>query len=248
LDVPFKVPKAGELVAQRLRARILRGELKQGENLPLESEMLDMFQISRPTLREALRILESEGLISISRGTRGGAVVHLPEVRVASRYFGFLLQAKQVTYDDVFSTLSFIEPMAVRWLAEQRTDLAPLRATLDMVRGAVNDNLAYSVAISRFHHKLVELTGVQTMLLLLEMITNIVESYYATVSTTAAKAMDNSQSKRSGYKARERLVELIENGKAAEAEKYWRRHLQRTHQIMLRWQPPDQVVDFSEIL
>nr|WP_269150503.1 GntR family transcriptional regulator [Frigidibacter albus] len=231
-----------------MRARILRGELKEGENLPQENELLEMFHISRPTLREALRILESEGLISISRGTRGGAMVHVPDSRVASRYFGFLLQAQQVTYDDVFSTLSFIEPMAVRWLAEQKVDLSALRITLEQVKASLDDNTAYSASISQFHRNLVELTGVRTMLLLLEMISNIVESYYTTVSHAAAKAIDNSESKRSGHKARERLLKLIEAGEAAEAEIFWRRHLEKSHQIMLRWQSPDLVVDFSETL
>src|SRR5215207_5826071 len=88
-----RVPKAGEMVANQLRRTILSGGLKEGDSLPLEKELLAHFGVSRPTLREAFRMLEAEGLISISRGSRTGATVHQPNIHVAARYMGFVLEA-----------------------------------------------------------------------------------------------------------------------------------------------------------
>lgn len=68
LDNSVKRPKAGGIVAQRSRRSILLGELEEGEILPQESELAEAFPALRPTPRQAFRILESEGSITISRG------------------------------------------------------------------------------------------------------------------------------------------------------------------------------------
>src|SRR6476661_7873987 len=84
--VKARVPKMAELVAAQLRRKIVRGELAEGEALPAESALMAEFAVSRPTLREAFRVLESESLISIRRGARGGARVQLPNGNVAASY------------------------------------------------------------------------------------------------------------------------------------------------------------------
>ena len=86
--VKVRVPKMAELVAAQLRRKIVRGELAEGEALPSESALMAEFAVSRPTLREAFRVLESESLISVRRGARGGARVQVPEGTVAARYAG----------------------------------------------------------------------------------------------------------------------------------------------------------------
>src|SRR6202012_6259409 len=87
----MRAPKPGELVATHLRRQIVRGELRPGETLPLESQLMEQYGVSRPTLREAFRILESETLISVRSGGHGGARVVAPEVSVAAGRVGPLL-------------------------------------------------------------------------------------------------------------------------------------------------------------
>ena len=97
-----RAPKTGELIAAHLRRRIVRGELRAGETLPAESQLMEQFGVSRPTLREAFRILEAETLISVRRGSRGGARVVAPDTSVAARYVGLLLQMQGATINDVY--------------------------------------------------------------------------------------------------------------------------------------------------
>src|ERR1039457_6054024 len=87
-----RVPKAGELVAAQLRRQIVTGELREDDALPSESTLMEQFGISRPTLREAFRILESEHIIMIKRGAHGGAHVLVRDAGAAGRYAGALLQ------------------------------------------------------------------------------------------------------------------------------------------------------------
>ncbi|WP_338010625.1 FadR/GntR family transcriptional regulator [Gordonia sp. KTR9] len=81
-----RVPKAGELVAAQLRRQVVTGELKAGDPLPSETTLMERFGVSRPTLREAFRILESESIIVVLRGARGGARVLAPNESVAARH------------------------------------------------------------------------------------------------------------------------------------------------------------------
>src|SRR5262249_30225528 len=115
------VPKMAEVIVERLRRQIVRGELVEGEALPSEQELQDRFGVSRPTLREAFRILESESLITIRRGARGGALVRVPNTDVAARYAAFILEYRGTTLADLYEARIVIEPAAVALLAAQRT-------------------------------------------------------------------------------------------------------------------------------
>jgi len=76
-------------IADEVRAAIVSGELAEGDSLGREPDLVERFGVSRPSLREALRILEAEGLITVVRGARGGVVVHAPDKRIErSRGFG----------------------------------------------------------------------------------------------------------------------------------------------------------------
>src|SRR5437764_12675328 len=111
-----------ELVAQQLRRQIIRGELTEGEALPSEAALMAQFGVSRPTLREAFRVLEAEGLISVRRGAHGGARVHTPDVDVAARYAGLVLEHRGATLADVYEATALVEPPCAAALAEKHTE------------------------------------------------------------------------------------------------------------------------------
>ena len=82
--VPMRVPKMAELLATRIRRQIILGQLAEGELLLPEAQLLEQSGVSRPTLREAFRILESESFIAVNRGSRGGARILAPKIDVAA--------------------------------------------------------------------------------------------------------------------------------------------------------------------
>src|SRR5262249_10238631 len=88
-------------IADELRQLILSDKLSEGDSLGKEPELVKRFGVSRPSLREALRILEAEGLISVVRGMLGGVVVHKPDHRMAARTAALVLQARNVPLADV---------------------------------------------------------------------------------------------------------------------------------------------------
>src|SRR6266700_3329030 len=112
-----RAPKTSELIAAQLRRQIVRGAVKPGEKLPPETQLMEQFGVSRPTIREAFRILETERLIVVRPGSRGGAQVVAPGVSVAARYFGLLLQLQGTTIDDVYEARMVTEPVCARMVA-----------------------------------------------------------------------------------------------------------------------------------
>src|SRR5215207_11088599 len=103
-----------EIIVERLRRQIVRGELAEGETLPSEQELQARFGVSRPTLREAFRVLESESLITVRRGAHGGARVSAPDSDVAARYAGLILEYRGATLGDIYRAAALIEPPCAR--------------------------------------------------------------------------------------------------------------------------------------
>ena len=115
---PIRSPKTAELVAGTLRRMVVDGQLKEGDFLPNEAELMSHFGVSCPTLREAVRVLESERLVEVRRGSRTGARVRVPGPEIVARPAGLLLELSGATIADVMVARAAVEPMAVRLLAE----------------------------------------------------------------------------------------------------------------------------------
>ena len=126
-----------EQIADELRALIVSGQLAEGESLGREPDLVERFGVSRPSLREALRILEAEGLITVVRGVLGGVIVHQPSERMTARTAALVLQSRNVTLGDVHQARSVIEPAAVRILAS-----SPRRKTIDELKSLVEEQRA----------------------------------------------------------------------------------------------------------
>ncbi|MEV6878245.1 FCD domain-containing protein [Amycolatopsis sp. NPDC051128] len=232
---PVRIPKMAELVAFELRRRIVRGELSEGDALPAEAELMVEFAVSRPTLREAFRVLESESLISIRRGARGGARVHVPDGSVAARYAGLILEHRSATLQDVYAARTVIEAPCAGLLASRRTggDLDRLCAELAEAEALIGDPPAFIRAHLRFHALVVELSGNQTLVLLNGMVRHIIDRANWSHVDLDAGSEENVRANLSGFRAHARLVELVAAGDAAEATRVWRSHLARAHEYLL---------------
>jgi DNA-binding FadR family transcriptional regulator len=244
----IRIPKAAEIVSQELRSQIVRGPLKEGDSLPAESDMMRRFGVSRPTLREAIRILESEGLISISRGARGGAVVHHPDINVAARHIGFVLQANGTTLADIYGVHMIVEPAAVRVVAENFQASAPtaLRNCIEEARKSFGDDFRFGIATARFRNLLIQLAGATTLTLLMGMLNHIFERYWGIVTAAAGEQLNNAPDKRRGLRSMEKLVDFIEAGSADAAEAHWRQHMQTVEKTMRNWLPAAMVIDLLD--
>jgi DNA-binding FadR family transcriptional regulator len=246
VDERFRVPKAAELVAAEFRRQIVRGELNEGDALPPEVELMEHFGVSRPTLREAFRILESEKLISVRRGARGGARVHLPDTQVAAQYAGLLLQVRGATLADVYAARLIVEPPMAGMLAKRRTkrELSQLGDVLAAEAADLGKNpAALAVHFARFHQLVVEGAGNVTLGMLALMLANIVEKHLVAEITGKRSRPEQETDNRRAYRAHKKLLQLVEDQDVVGAENFWRKHMEIAGEILLREYGSTTVVD-----
>lgn len=227
-DFTVRVPKTAELVAGRIRRQIVLGELKEGDALPSETVLMGEFHISRPTLREAFRILESEGLINVRRGARGGARVQVPSEDVAAHSAGLVLQYRGVTLADVLEARVVVEAPAARTLAKRRDRAASADELTKVLEGI--DTRAEPERFGEFNARLVELAGNQTLVLLTSMLEYIYQA--ATIHYVRTPHPDDERLNRRAVRARTKLIELIRTGDAEGAEDLWRKHLTEAGRVV----------------
>jgi GntR family transcriptional regulator, transcriptional repressor for pyruvate dehydrogenase complex len=224
-----------EQIADELRGLIIAGELSEGDSLGQEQQLIDRFGVSRPSLREALRILEAEGLISVVRGVQGGVVVHEPDERLTARTAALVLQARNVSLADVFEARTIIEPAAARLVAASRGRKGAakrLRALIEEQETST-DPAAYGEANARFHAELVALAGNQTLAIVAEMLTEVVARAVTAVREDAADEEASVATRARGVRSQRRLTDLIEAGQATEAEEHWRAHMAVVGRILV---------------
>jgi GntR family transcriptional repressor for pyruvate dehydrogenase complex len=113
---------ASASLAQHLQDLILTGCLRFGESLPSERQLMAEFHISRPTVREALRILGAQGLIAVKRGRNGGSYVCGPSRGAVSKSLDLLIQGQEIRFIDLLAAREAIEPVAAGQAAICRTD------------------------------------------------------------------------------------------------------------------------------
>lgn len=163
--------RTAEIVADELRQQIIDGRLADGDLLPGQKQLVEYFNVSLVSIREALRILETEGLVSVRRGNRGGAVVHAPVKSSAAYMLGLVLQSDSVPITDLRTALKELEPSCAA-LAALRPDRATtLVPELIQSNQALAENLGdpetFSEIGRQFHHVLARGCGNHTMVVVM---------------------------------------------------------------------------------
>ncbi len=168
---PLDVPKASDVLANELRERILSGEYPEGTPLPPERGLVAQTRMSRTTVREALRILEVQGLLRIKAGRAGGAFVQKPGEESIASSLDLLIRGRQLRLASVHETREAIEPSCARLAALHRTagDLQRLDAANEAITAGddladfLSANVDWHVAVATAGHNEI-LTGIMMAL------------------------------------------------------------------------------------
>lgn len=162
----LKVPKASDVLADELRRQILNGDLPEGTALPVERDLAVSSGLSRTAVREALRILEIEGLVQTRPGRAGGSFVQRPDSSSMSRSVGAFVAGRKVKFRALLEVREALEPAGAELAATHRddADLAELdlacdrlEASFDDVPGFLLRNLEWHViVVSASHNDLMD--------------------------------------------------------------------------------------------
>lgn len=227
----YRAPHVADLVVAELRRRILDGELRDGDELPRQEDLLREFGVSKPSMREALRILESEGLLSVRRGKVGGAVVHRPGEDNVAYVLGMVLRSLGTPVDDLSMALNLLEPQCVA-LCAGRADRAEtvvphLRACHEEAAACIDDIRAFTPASRKFHEEIVRLCGSPTLTL----VVGALESVWSAHAAAWVEVHEGDDElpdlayRQQGLDDHAALLDLIERGDVAGAMAEAQRHL-----------------------
>ena len=237
LTRPRRRYSPAEAVADRLRDRILSGEVPNGGMLPKLEDLTEEFRVSKASLREACRILETEGLLSVLRGNVGGALVHVPQPAHAAYTVGLVLQAREVQIRDVAAAVERFEPICAELCAEREDRVTAVLPELVAAQRELaecidrGDGEGASLAARAWHEALVERCGNETTVVLLGALEAVWTSQIKTKQVEYAKlgvAISPELSRRV-YAEHEEIQARIEAGDVAGAAAAARAHLQTAH-------------------
>jgi DNA-binding FadR family transcriptional regulator len=227
----IRQPRVAEIVASRLREDILSGRLKEGDVLPSQETLFSEFGVSPPALREAIHILETDGLISVRRGNVGGAVVHLPSAERTAHMIGMVLQSRAATPADVSGALLHLEPICAGMCAardDRMTEVIPYLETEIKLQTEQFDNLStYVPNARRFHEAIVSRCGNEPMILLIGSLELIWSAHESSVWSDENDSADplNHKTMRAALRDHQRLLEAIREGNSARAVRLAQDHL-----------------------
>jgi DNA-binding FadR family transcriptional regulator len=229
-----------EGVAATIRTRILSGELRDGDLMPKQDELLEEFRVSRPSLRAALRILEAEGLVTVRRGQVGGARVHPPRPEGLAYFLAMLLQSTSVELSDVAEALHQLEPICAQLCAESAKEdpeiVRRLRQAHENTALVVDSPEEFTRAARAFHAEIVACCPNETLRVSAGAIVAVWSAHEGAWAHTGsgAKGFPNRRLRAAGLEAHERVVEAIERGDGPLAAGLYGKHLDAAQAKALR--------------
>jgi GntR family transcriptional repressor for pyruvate dehydrogenase complex len=215
------VPKASDVLAEHLRESILRGELPEGSPLPSERELGERSGLSRASVREALRILESEGLIQTRPGRNGGASVKQPTAESIARSVELFVRGHRVRLESLLETREAIEPAIARLAAVNRNDydLARLSAAQARLTSSTHDRAAYLAANVDWHMAVALASHNEPLIGFMSAISGVIRT------ATELDPFDTDEVRGLTIAAHERIHAAIAAGDPAAAERRMARHV-----------------------
>ena len=227
----MRQPRLAEMVASSLRERIVEGDLPDGGDLPTLERLVQEFTVSPPSIREALRILENEGLITVRRGSVGGAVVHRPKPDTAAYMLGLVMQASHTRTEDLAGALMQLTTvcagMCARRKDRKKAVVPALRTAIANSLDNIDDTLEMERWARQFHGELINGCGNEVLVL----VASTLEQLWArqseawTYRVTHAEESPRSDLRQRGLEEHRQIADAIAAGDAELAERLFREHV-----------------------
>ena len=224
-----RIPARGKAawIASSIRDDVAAGRLKPGDALPPESVLMVDYDVSQPTMRAALRILEAEGLVRIQWGPGGGPRIQDLDVDVLAQRAGLYLQVEGADLSDLLEALLLLQPGAVGLAAQRRSDEQLVRLRGCAVRtGQCTTMGEFADAAADFVVLLLEASNNKSIKLFALVIRSLVHQELQRYLTEVADST-TAHIEWNGQRFGE-VVDLIEAGESDAAAALWRAHMLAT--------------------
>ncbi len=227
-----KQTKVFQDVVEQIQEAIFDGRLQAGQTLPAERELKAMFNISRGTLREALRVLEQKGLIEIKLGVGGGSVVRAVDAEQISESLGLLIRSQRVSLNHLAQFREDVEGIVAAHAAAMHTenDIQKLKQLLAKAQTCVAQGRSQRNAFlnidKQIHMTMAEITGNPIYISVLHSIHENIHRYYERFLLMEEPELQEN------YQDLSSLVAAVEDGRTQLARRLAENHVQRFSRYM----------------
>ena len=221
-------------VAEAIKDWVMERGLQPGDRLPSEAELIDRFAMAKGTIREALRILEAQGLVKSRTGPGGGVFVHQVSEDRAAALLGNYFYFQRLSIDDIYAVRAALEPELAASLAGKLNEgqLAALEGVVaryaEPARDAEEERVQHMDSL-RFHALLAELSDNALLRFLIRFTANMLSE--VTV-TRQLYTPPNPELWESGRDYQARLLAALRSGAGDEARAIMAAHMRSAHRLM----------------
>jgi DNA-binding FadR family transcriptional regulator len=226
-----EVPKSCDVLADRLRLQIFSGGFAPGEPLPPERDLVTETGLSRGSVREALRILEAQGLVRTRPGRHGGSFVCQPSENLLAQQLGSFARGRGVPMHTLIETREALEPMLAQLAALNRTDgdLAALDAISARMEASVDEIPVFIAENVQWHWALAVASRNELLRAFMASIAGLIHE------SALSEHIDTGEVRRLVLKAHRSILQAIRQRDAEAARRRMERHVKaysiRIHQV-----------------
>ncbi len=225
---PIVRKKLSDEVFARLKHMIETGELKAGDDMPSERELMERYGVGRPAIREAMQALAGKGLVEISQGERAKVLRITAEtiIRQVDLPAKLMLSGSSDTLEHLKSARIFFERGMIREAAGKATpeDIANLKALLDKQRQSLGDADAFIDADMEFHQSIAAISGNPIFAAVSGAMLGWLKSYHTEMLIWTGRENVT-------LAEHEEIIRTLEKGNADLAEKAMIKHLERSRAL-----------------
>ncbi|MBW8617062.1 MAG: FCD domain-containing protein [Hyphomicrobiales bacterium] len=221
--------------AESIKQWVMDNGWQPGDRLPTEAELIDRFSMAKGTVREAIRILEAQGLVKSRTGPGGGVFIHQVSDERAMALLANYFYFQQLSIDDIYQIRESLEPELAASLAGKLTDeqLSSLEAVMmryEKPPRNIEEEREHHVASLRFHALLAEMSGNALLRFLIRFTANMLADI--TVSRRLY-VKTNQKLWASGSEYQSRLIKALRKGDARAARSTLLAHMRIAHELMV---------------
>lgn len=215
---PLRHAPAYRALSESIESKILGGELAPGDPLPTEQELAESFGVNRSTVREAIRLLEQEGLLVRAAGRR--LQVALPGLGDLAPRAMRALVLEAVSFRELWEVGMTLEPRAARLAAEHATadDVAALDENLERTGRVMDSGKSYVELDSQFHAIVARAAGNRVLMLAREPVSLLLAPTLEQLRRRLPQAGERN------LEAHRRIVDAIRRSDPDSAEEWTRKH------------------------
>lgn len=220
---PIRPKKTALILAQRIVHDIERQGLGPGDKLPAEKLMLESYGAGRGTLRESLRYLELQGVLSLKQGPGGGPVIEKPTAANLATTLTLLLQFEHAPYRVLVEARAAFEPVMARLAAERigAEGLTRLAKSLTEMEADVDSTERYLAANAEFHNTIAWSSGNSLFGFLIEAMVGAID-----LSGASHDARDSTRRRQVVVAAHREIFEAIKSGNRTLADERMSKHIE----------------------